>query len=264
MKFPMKFPMTFRLRLRWLMLIGALISSAIPVIAQQTSVYPQTLLSRDTLVRLRVTTVSQYALGRESVTMVNNKLTVTMRSYENTPDAGPAPPSDDSPASTGDVILGRLPQGNYTVETFFLNRINGTLTLVGTAQFSVAEDPAARASGFPAYDYTDLWWNPSESGWGISIHTKRQATFAAWFAYDGTGKPTWYTLQGGGWRSPKSYTGAIYATHAAPNSGLGPLSNLTLALVGNGTLDFDGYDNATFNFTVNGLAGFKNITRNVF
>ena len=262
-KFSTKFPV-FPVSLRCLMLFGALFGSAITGSAQQTSVYPQSLLSQNTLARLRVTTVSPYAVGRESVTMVNNKLTVTMRSFENLPEAGPAPPADDVPASTGDVILGRLPQGNYTVETFFLNRINGTLTLVGTAQFSVADDPAARAPGFPAYDYTDLWWNPSESGWGISIHTKRQATFAAWFAYDGTGKPTWYTLQGGNWRSPKSYTGAIYATNAAPNSGVGPLSNLTLALVGNGTLEFDGYDNATFTFTVNGLAGFKNITRNVF
>ncbi len=260
MKFPTKFPVS----LRRLMLFGALFGSAITGIAQQTSVYPQTLLSRDTQARLRVTTVSPHALGRESVTMVNNKLTVTMRSYENTPDAGPAPPSDDVPASTSDVILGRLPQGNYTVETFFLNRKTGVLTLVGATQFTFAEDVAARASGFPAYDYTDLWWNPAESGWGISIHVKRQAIFGAWFAYDATGKPTWYALQGGGWRSPRSYTGAIYATNAAPNSGVGPLSNLTFSLVGNGTLDFDGYDNATFSYTVNGIEGYKNIIREVF
>lgn len=256
----MKLSMTFRR----LMMFGALIGTAMTGFAQQISVFPQSLLSRDTLVRLRVSTVSAFALGRESVTMFNNKLTVTMRSFESTPDAGPAPPADDVSLTSGDVILGRLPQGSYTVEAVFLNRANGTLTPIGTTQFSVAEDVAARNAGFPAYDFTDLWWNPAESGWGISIHVKRQAFFAAWFAYDSVGNPTWYTLQGGGWRSPKSYTGAIYATHAAPNSGLGPLSSLTFVLVGNGTMEFDGFDNATFSFTVNGVSNFKNITREVF
>ena len=257
----MKLPMT----LRRLMVFGALFGSALTGFAQQISVFPQTLLSRETQVRLRVSTLSAFALGRESVTMFNNKLTVTMRSFDvNAPDAGPNPPSSDVSSTSADVILGRFPQGSYTVETLFLNRANGTLTFVGTTQFSVSEDLAARNSDYPAYDFTDLWWNPAESGWGISIHTKRQAFFAAWFAYDSSGNPTWYTLQGGSWRTPKSYTGAIYATHAAPNSGLGPLSALTFALVGNGTMDFDGFDNATFSFTVNGGSNFKNITRQVF
>ena len=245
-------------------LLGMLLVPSFAATAQQISVFPQTLLSRDTLVRLRVSTLSPFALGRESVTMLNNKFTVTMRSFDNQPGAGPFPPSDDVATTSGDVILGRMPQGNYTVEVVFLNRSTGIITSVGTTQFSVAEDLAARDSGYPAYDFTDLWWNPAESGWGISIHVKRQSLFAAWFAYDASGNPVWYTLQGGGWRSPKSYTGAIYSTRAAPNSGLGPLSALTFALVGNGTLEFDGYDNATFSFTVNGFSNFKNITREVF
>ena len=36
----------------------------------------------------------------------------------------------------------------------------------------------------PATDYTDLWWNPNESGWGLNIvqHASRNI-FAVWFTY---------------------------------------------------------------------------------
>ena len=245
-------------------LLGALMIPSLAATAQQISVFPQPLLSRDTVVKLRVTTLAPYAYGRESVTMINNRLTVTIRSFDNAPGAGPAPPSDDISATTGDVFLGRFPQGSYNVDAVFLNRVTGTLSPIASTQFTVSEDPAARNSGFPAHDFTDLWWNPAESGWGISIHTKRTSFFAAWFVYDAQGVPTWYTLQGGAWLSPMKYSGSIYVTHAAGNSGLGPISAVTATFVGNGVIDFNGYDNATFNYSVNGFVSSKNITRELF
>ena len=44
--------------------------------------------------------------------------------------------------------------------------------------------PAA-AQSVPAANYTDMWWNPSESGWGISFaqHASNQV-FAVWYTYD--------------------------------------------------------------------------------
>lgn len=249
---------------RRLVLSSGLMIASLVATAQQISVFPQPLLSRDTVAKLRVTTLAPYAYGRESVTMTNNRLTVTMRSFERAPVAGPSPPADDISATTGDVVLGRFPQGNYSVDAVFLNRVTGTLTSIASTQFTVSEDSAALNSGFPAHDFTDLWWNPNESGWGISIHTKRANFFAAWFVYDAQGNPTWYTLQGGNWVSPLRYNGAIYATHAAPNSGLGPLSALTANFVGNGSIDFNGYDNATLSYTVNGFQSSKNITRELF
>ncbi|MBL0122880.1 MAG: hypothetical protein IPP88_09150 [Betaproteobacteria bacterium] len=251
-------------QIRCLILFGALITPAIGSMAQQLSVLPQTLLSRDTVARLRVTTVTPFALGRESVTMVNNKLTVTMRSFDNAPDAGPAPPADDVSTTSADVVLGRFPQGSYTVDVLFLDRKTAMFSPVGTAQFTVAEDIPARMSGFPAYDFTDLWWNPAESGWGISLHAKRNTLFAAWFVYDATGKPTWYTLQMGSWQTPNRYSGWIFATRAAPNSGVGPMSSLTVAEVGSGTLTFNSYDQADFTYTVDGVLNFKNIMREAF
>jgi len=250
--------------IRRLVLLGVLIAPALSAMAQQISVVPQTLLSRDTTIRLRVATVSPFALGRESVTMNNNRFTVTLRSFDNSPDVGPEPPTADVPAASGDVILGKFPQGSYSAEVLFLDRRTNILTSMGTVQFNVAPDLAARLSGYPAYDFTDLWWNPSESGWGISIHVKRDILFAAWFAYDSTGNPTWYTLQGGHWQTPNLYSGPVYATHANPNAGVGPLTSVAVTQVGTGSLTFNGYDQADFSFVVNGAQNNKNIMREVF
>src|SRR5206468_650585 len=37
-----------------------------------------------------------------------------------------------------------------------------------------------------------LWWNPSESGWGVHFTQRRNILFAAWYTYDTTGAPKWY------------------------------------------------------------------------
>lgn len=132
-----------------------------------------------------------------------------------------------------------------------------------TAAFLALALPAA-AQSTPNADYTDMWWNPSESGWGISIHVKRDILFAAWFAYDSTGNPTWYTLQGGHWMAPNLYSGPIYATHANPNAGVGPLTSVSVVQVGSGSFTFSNYDQAGFTFVVNGVQNSKNIVREVF
>lgn len=38
-------------------------------------------------------------------------------------------------------------------------------------------------------DFTDLWWNPSESGWGVSITQHGNNVFARIYAYDTDGRP---------------------------------------------------------------------------
>lgn len=90
---------------------------------------------------------------------------------------------------------------------------------------SVALQAAAQAR--PSVDYTDIWWNPGESGWGISIRQKLpvggtvEALFAVWYTYDprlndaaspgGTGfVPLWLVMPGGSWTTPTTYDGKLY------------------------------------------------------
>ena len=118
-----------------------------------------------------------------------------------------------------------------------------------------------------ANNYQGLWWNApagSESGWGINLAHQGDVIFASWFTYDLTGKGLWLVMT-----APKTalniYSGALYRT-TGPAFNAVPFnpSQVTPAQVGNGTLSFSDASNGTFTYTVNGIPGVKNITRQVF
>ncbi len=62
-----------------------------------------------------------------------------------------------------------------------------------------------------ATDYTDVWWNTAESGWGVNFVQSDKFIFASFFVYGAANNPTWYTgqltLGNGG-----SYTGPLFAS----------------------------------------------------
>ncbi len=95
-------------------------------------------------------------------------------------------------------------------------------------------------TGSPSGDFTDLWWNPAESGWGLSIvqHPTR-VIFAVWFTYGADGKATWYVLPSGTWTSANVYSGTLYAVTAPPYStGFDPGLVRAVPPVGTATLSF--------------------------
>lgn len=51
----------------------------------------------------------------------------------------------------------------------------------------------AWASG-PLTNFTGLWWNPEESGWGLGVDHQGDIVFSTVFTYDSSGKPTWYVM----------------------------------------------------------------------
>ena len=44
-----------------------------------------------------------------------------------------------------------------------------------------------------AGDFTDLWWNPAQSGWGMNIVHQGDTSFITLFVYGPDGQPTWYS-----------------------------------------------------------------------
>jgi len=44
-----------------------------------------------------------------------------------------------------------------------------------------------------AVDYTDIWYLPSESGWGVNLVQADSVMFATFFVYGPGNVPTWYT-----------------------------------------------------------------------
>src|SRR5277367_3915114 len=61
-------------------------------------------------------------------------------------------------------------------------------------------------------DYTDIWYLPAESGWGVNFVQADSVIFATFFIYSQGNVPTWYTAiiyaNGDG----SSFTGNLYST----------------------------------------------------
>ena len=77
-----------------------------------------------------------------------------------------------------------------------------------TAAFAFATLLACAAH---AADYTDIWYTPSESGWGVNIIQSDAFMFATFFIYGADNKPTWYTAQLS-LDAQGNYSGGLYAT----------------------------------------------------
>jgi hypothetical protein len=198
------------------------------------------------------------------VAMTSNKITVSFFT--------PCIVALVTPNMTSDPIeftVGRLPVGRYELE---VRRNDCAATpnpsgyvIVGTTLIDVAAGSVSpRASAFPLHDFTDIWWTATESGWGISVHTKGSKLFAAWFAYNSAGNPVWYTLQGGQWSEISRYTGKVYQSTGPYFGGPFNPATVTATEVGTGSMIFTAYDKGTLEFTVNGVTVKKEITRTPF
>jgi YVTN family beta-propeller protein len=111
-----------------------------------------------------------------------------------------------------------------------------------------------------------LWWNPSESGWGIHFVQRHGNIFASWFTYDANGKPTWYVASNCVMpASGLSCSGSVYQVTGPRIFGVtyDPSLRVTTA-VGSLSVNFSDNDNALMSYTVNGVSRTVAIMREVF
>jgi hypothetical protein len=101
-----------------------------------------------------------------------------------------------------------------------------------------------------AFEYTDVYYNPAEPGWGAFLVQSDTTQFLAFFIYGADGKPTWYTAQladdGTG-----NYVGALYGITGTYFANPWQGYNISAA----GTASFRPSDryHATLTYTVNGV-----------
>ena len=115
----------------------------------------------------------------------------------------------------------------------------------------------------PAVDYTDLWWNPNEAGWGMAITHQYGDIFLAWYVYDANGKPMWYVASNCV-VSGSSCSGTLYRTTSAP---FGPTYDTSLFKVftaGSAIVSFVDANDAVLSYTVDGVTATKTIARQIF
>jgi hypothetical protein len=118
----------------------------------------------------------------------------------------------------------------------------------------------------PQFDYSDLWWNPTESGWGFNLvqHTPSNNIFGVIYTYDTPNRPMWFVLPGGTWTSSTTFTGKLYSVTGFPGNVPFRPNDTRVTEVGTGTLLFTGPSNANFTYSVNGVQVTKSIERQPF
>jgi len=180
-------------------------------------------------VRLQVTSSGTfvYDLDKTKMSMSGNTIDVILQFG-----GALSPPP---PARTDELLLGELPMGTYTVN---VRRNDGTaLTTIGSVTFTV--EPRSVGDASPANNYSDLWWNAEQSGWGLNIVQHASGNlFVTWFAYGSDGRPTWYVVPGGRWVLDRVFQGPVYRTRGPVVADSFDPSAVQRTLAGTATLQF--------------------------
>jgi len=91
------------------------------------------------------------------------------------------------------------------------------------------------------FDHTDLWFNASESGWGLALAQHGNNIFGVWYTYDTDGQPLWFVLPGGTFSGATSFSGDLYRT-TGPYFGSGTFdpAQVVVTKAGSASITFDG------------------------
>lgn len=117
------------------------------------------------------------------------------------------------------------------------------------------------AQSVPAANYSDIWYNPNESGWGVTFtqHPSTNQVFAVWYTYDpravdssspGNFKPLWIVMPGGNWTSPTSLRGNVYVTNGPPFAQAFDPNAVHATAVGTFTFTFSSASTGTFAYNI--------------
>ena len=129
-------------------------------------------------------------------------------------------------------------------------------------EWSIESIGVRTATAAPA-NYTALWWNPAESGWGINFNHQGNILFGTLFTYAADGRDLWLVapdlrLQGDG-----SFTGTLFRTQGPPFNA-NPWVAISAATAGTMTVRFPTPDTGTLQYTFDATPVTKSIERQIF
>jgi hypothetical protein len=123
--------------------------------------------------------------------------------------------------------------------------------------------PALAAS--TSTDFTDLWFNPNEEGWGVNVIHQRDILFVTLFVYGPDNKPTWYVGSDVRLASANdgvlTYSGTLYRTTGPYFGGAFNENNVSNTNVGTVTFTASQINAATLSYIAEGVAVTKAIQR---
>jgi hypothetical protein len=175
---------------------------------------------------------------------------VTARVLPGTSTATLAPGSANT-GSQGTAAFAVTPDarpGDYDIELQFRNRVQRVPVRLSTTPWQ------------------DMWWGGTgESGWGVSVVQHRDLLFSVIYAYDASGKPTWYVMPGGSWNEAKTtFSGPLYAPRGSPYGAYDAAKFAVGAPVGHAGLAFGDGNDVALDYTIDGVSGRKALSRQLF
>ncbi len=105
-------------------------------------------------------------------------------------------------------------------------------------------------SSLGASNFTSLWSDPREQGWGVAVSHRGGTVFGVLFSYDAESRPSWSVMSNGRQQAPGLFSGDLYRAKRG-----------RLEMAGTMTLDFTGPDAGTVRFHVDGVDFRSQITR---
>ena len=111
-------------------------------------------------------------------------------------------------------------------------------------------------------NYTALWWNPNESGWGLNLNHQGTTLFATLFTYDAAGNAAWFSMSNGARQPDGSYAGDL-ARSEGPAFDASPWNANAVKRSGVGTMriSFTDDSHGTLTYNVGPARVTKAITR---
>lgn len=116
-------------------------------------------------------------------------------------------------------------------------------------------------------DVSDLWWNPSESGWGVNLIQQHNVIFATFFVYGADGRARWYvssemTTGGAPEDAQMVWRGRLYETTGpVVTSGAFDPSAVTRRDVGEATFVWGRGSSGILTWSVDGVVASKAVRR---
>jgi mono/diheme cytochrome c family protein len=181
------------------------------------------------------------------------------------PSGGPELASNN-PTLISQAINGLVPQMSFLRGVYSSSDLADIAAYIDSIEHPTSSPPPPPPSTVPQFNYSDLWWNPAESGWGFNIIQHGTGVlFCVMFTYTSPGVPMWYVVPGGTWTSSTTFTGDVYqvtGTAASITPFVGSASSATK--VGTATLLFTAESTANLTMNVNGTQVTKAIQRQPF
>jgi hypothetical protein len=117
-----------------------------------------------------------------------------------------------------------------------------------------------------ARNHTGLWWNASESGWGINFNQQGDTLFGTLFTYATDDRAHWLVMSNGTKQAENSFSGDLYQTtgSAFNSEPFVPLNTTNIKRLGKMTVAFTSEASATLTYDINGTTIVKAITPQIF